>query len=237
MTRLLASLLCTAAFASAVEKWELFHAPGDDTARLSEWVRPHLPQGAALRILPLPLTCENETDARRQARAIEAGVTALPCLVFRDEKGPYAALPLNYLSEQNMQQARQHATAPGRETEAHRHTLTARLFMLRFYMNRSVDPAEQDRIIARLHELMQDPTTPEDMRQIIGLNCLYPAIMQQYAAEYRGAHTPRTEAKLLEAIRVIESVRDSDPKSYYGRRAYEEREKLRAARLKSRQYE
>ena len=74
-------------------------------------------------------------------------------------------------------------------------------------------------------------------RQLLGFRCLYPLLMLQYTNGYRGAHTPVTEAKLLEAIAALEEARDLDRESDIGKAAAAEREKLRTARRKARQYE
>ncbi|MCQ2367266.1 MAG: hypothetical protein MJ056_08935 [Akkermansia sp.] len=75
--------------------------------------------------------------------------------------------------------------------------------------------------------------------QELGLRALYPLLMLEYAQGHRanGAHTPETEAKLLEAIAALEAVRDLDPQSTCGRKAHEERERLRMARRQARQAE
>lgn len=238
MKPLLAILLSVVVLsATAQEGWELYHAPGENAAELARKLQPLLPQGVTLQAVRLPATCDTPQEAELQSRAIAAGVQALPCLVLRDAKGPYAALPLNGLKATTVAAARNLAHATDRESAAYRRRLIARVFELRYALSRSADTAEQDRIIARMQELIQHADTPTDVRQLVGLHCIYPALMQQYTAEYRGSHTPRTEAKLLEAIRALEAARDADPSSQLGRRAYSEREKLRAARLKSRQYE
>ena len=230
----LALLLCGMCPA---EEWELYHAPEADAAKLASHVQPLLPEGVTLRSRALVAECSTEQDMQLQIRAIAAGISQLPSLVLRDAKGAYAVIPFSELSAEKLRQAQQLATAPEREDAARRRALVARLFQMRYQFSHTQDAAQQERIISRLTELMQHPDIPEELRQLIGLNCLYPALMQQYTESYQGAHTPRSEARLLEAIRVLETVRDTNPLSYFGRRAYEEREKLRAARLKNRQYE
>ena len=61
--------------------------------------------------------------------------------------------------------------------------------------------------------------------------------MLQYTNGYNGAHTPASEAKLLEAITALEAARDLNKDSELGKAASEERERLRMARRKARQYE
>lgn len=234
MRHLLALLFLSTAYTLAGEEWELYHAPGEQAAAAQ--VQPLLPQGVTLKLCELS-SGTSPAELRRQARAIEAGVAVLPCLVIRDDRGPYAALPLVRLTAEHIAQARQSAHAPERAEAALRRSILARLYSLRAELSTHADEVQQDLVIARMRELMQAENTPQDMRQFIGLHGIYPALMQQYASAYQGAHTPRTEAKLLEAIRMLETVRDMDPRSTTGRQAYDEREKLRAARLKSRQYE
>ena len=52
-----------------------------------------------------------------------------------------------------------------------------------------------------------------------------------------GAHTPASEAKFLEAIDAVEKARDMDRSSIIGRKAYDERERLRKARRQARTME
>lgn len=235
--RQLLLILLLACLAPALEEWELYHAPGDDAAALTTKVRELLPQGTSLKLHALPAAHTNTEELRLHARAMAAGVHTLPCLVLRDARGAYATLPLAQLSPAGLAHAQQLASAPDRDAESHRRTITAQLYLLCALMSLTDKDTDQDRITARMQELMQAPDTPHNLRQLIGMHGLYPALMQQYAAAYSGAHTPRSEAKLLEAIRVLEEVRDINPTSYLGRVAYDEREKLRAARLRSRQYE
>ena len=236
MKRLL--ILLGIAAACAQDEWDLYHAPGADVAVLTDYVKPLLPPGVELRTLSLPSGCDDETSAHRQARAIADGVSVLPCLALRDAEGAYAVLPLQGLSKERILEAQKSAADPQRTQEALRRSELAVLFELRCVWELNpADAAKRELVITRYRELMQRPETPEDMRQFIALRCIYPALMQQYAEGYLGAHTPATEAKLLEAIHALEEARDINPSSYWGRVAYDEREKLRAARLKSRQYE
>lgn len=233
----LALLLLTAA--AGAQEWVVYHSAEADTEELSRHTAPLLPEGVRLRLCALPPTCETTQEARTHACAIADGISALPALALRDAHGAYAVLPLQGLSAEKLQQAAALSTAENRKAAAQRRLTAARIYLLRFALSRAASTADQDTIIARMQELMQAADTPEDMRQLIALHCVYPALLQQYTAEYRerGAHTPRTEAKLLEAIRALEFARDSDRSSAAGRRAHTERERLRAARLKSRQYE
>lgn len=232
-------LLCLAALACAAqETWELFYAAeGAEPSVLVERVKPLLPKDIRLREMPLPADCRDAQAAKQHEAAIAAGVHTLPCLVLRDARGAYAALPLQGLSPETLQTARAQASAPGRESAHRRRSRTARVYYLKALWLLVESAQEQDKIIAAYRAEMQREGTDEELKQFIGFYCLYPALMQQYAAEYSGAHTPRTEAKLLEAISALEEARDLNPDSHTGRLAYDERERLRAARLKSRQYE
>lgn len=238
--RLLTAMLLLAAAPSMAQQeavWELYHAPGADTAALSRQVQPLLPADTALQLHALTDKISGKQDAEQHARAIAAGVNSLPCLVLRDTKGAYTALPLPKLNAASIAQARQGSETPEQQAAARYRRILAHLYLQRYLLSIATEASEQDRIIDGLQQLSEHPDAPEELRQFIGLHCIYPALMQQYATEYRGAHTPRTEAKLLSAIRALETVRDTNPNSGLGRRAYDEREKLRAARLKSRQYE
>ncbi|MBR4310898.1 MAG: hypothetical protein IKT79_07700, partial [Akkermansia sp.] len=59
----------------------------------------------------------------------------------------------------------------------------------------------------------------------------------QYKRGYNGAHTPYTEAKLLEAIAALEAARDLHRETKLGNQALKERERLRKARREARKYE
>lgn len=232
-------LTLSAALTYAQEAWELYHAPETDGAMIARQIEPMLPHGTALRLRPLPATCANEQEITRHRQAIAAGVCVLPCLALRDAKGAYAALPIQGLTKERIQQAQRQASAPERAELARQRAEIAHLYALRLSagLKQESDEKEEKELITALREVMQRPTTSQEMRQFIGLRCLYPALLYQYVHLYKGAHTPRSEAKLLEAIHALEEARDIDPLSYWGRLAYDERERLRAARLKSRQYE
>lgn len=233
-----ALLLLTALVCTAQEAWVLFcptPVMKDDESRMLDSIHALLPQNG--KIHAVPAECKSAQDAKEIANAIDAGVNTLPCVVLMDERGACAALPLAELSAESITRARQQASAPDREEQAAKRKLAARLYYLRALWQLAATPAEQDKVIAACHEALNRTGDDTHTRQHIGYYCLYPALMQQYAAEYSGAHTPRTEAKLLEAIAALEEVRDADPESKLGRLAYDERERLRAARLQSRKYE
>ena len=240
MIRLLSALLLTTLACTAQETWALYRptpVTKDEEIRMVDRVRALLPEESKGSIHAVPTACKTALGAKQLAAAIDAGVTALPCLVLKDERGAYAALPLPGLTAESLARARLLATAPGREQATARRKLASRLYYLRALWSLAHTPEEQDTVIAAYHVAMKRTESDTTTGQHIGYYCLYPALMQQYAAEYNGAHTPRTETLLLEAIAALEAVRDADPESRLGRLAYDERERLRAARLKSRQYE
>lgn len=238
MKKKLALLLLAALSSSAQETWQLYYAEESGSGeKMAEHVAPLLPKGVELQLLPMPATCKDAQAARRHEQAIAAGISTLPSLVLRDAQGAYAALPLQGLSEGSIAQAQKQAHDPRRAEAQQQRSRTARLYCLRALWMLTDSPQDQDKIIRAYRDEMLRPGTSEETKQFIGLYCLYPALMQQYAAEYNGAHSPRTEAKLLEAIAALEEVRDMNADSPLGRRAHEAREILRAARLKSRQYE
>lgn len=222
--------------ASAAEEWVLYHAPGDDAAALTAQVQPYLPDGVELRLCALADEAHGAEALRQHAAAMADGVHELPCLALGDADGVYALLPLRSLCPQALEQARSLSAAPDRARQTQRRKLLAEAYTLAAELA-DAPPDAQEALVAKLHKLVQQPATPDDLRQFIGLHILYPAIMRQYAAGYTGAHTPLTEAKLLEGIGVLEYVRDLAPTSQLGRKAHDERERMRAARLKSRQYE
>ena len=84
---------------------------------------------------------------------------------------------------------------------------------------------------------MEHEHCTDEQQQLLGLRCLYPLLMQQYTNAYKGAHTPASEAKLLEAIAALETARDLAPNTALGKRAHDERHRLRMARREARKYE
>lgn len=224
--------------AAAGVRYDLFAAPEANREKLTKQVEALLPETTGIRYIELPNECKNLPDARNQARAIEAGVTQLPCLVLSDEDGAYAALPLHGLSAEGVEAAQQLAESPDRKILIQKRRFDAHLFFLcaRMSLNEMDDRALAE-TIRNCRHLMQLKQASPERRQFLALRCLYPLLMMQYARGYEGAHTPATEAKLLEAIAALEEARDINPDSPYGRQAHEERERLRAARIKSRQYE
>ena len=222
--------------------YRLFYAESaeNDGAALAQQLAPLLPPDAEVQLFPLPATCADSEGLRRLVHAIDAGVSLLPSLALSEARGACATLPLRGLTKEMVDQTlRRLAECPQPDAPTRTRREIARLYWLcgTWTLGASATDAEQDAIIARMKSLMMSPEQSEELAQFIGLHCLYPAVMQQYAIGYQGGHSPRTEAKLLEAIAVLEWVRDANPLSRLGRLAHQEREKLRAARIKSRSYE
>lgn len=223
----------------AAESYRVFLNEESDTAEIRETLRKSLGEAVGnCEYITLKADCHTLQQAHVQARAIESGVTEMPSLVLADENGPYATLPLNGLTAEKAEQARQNKDAPGRRDDARKHRFEAHLFLL--CAGLALNPPDDTQLPQRIRDcrklLSHDAATPQH-RQFIGLRLLYPLLMEEYRRGYRGAHTPFTEAKLLEAIAELEAARDIDRESRLGRQAHDERERLRAARRESRRYE
>ncbi len=224
---------------TAAPAHELYVAEGTPAAALEKALAPLKEAGAAeWQRIDIPAGAQGEEAAQRIARAIEAGIPALPCLALRDEEGVYAVLPLPGLTADKIKAAATAAQAPGRAEAAQRRRFDAQRYLLCARISRNdMDDEALAQAVADCRQLMTQRTAQQQDVQFLGLRCLYPLLMQQYARGYIGAHTPATEAKLLEAIAALEAARDLNRESSLGKEAHEERERLRAARRKSRQYE
>lgn len=209
-------------------------APDDQLRALREFD----PEASWVQV-PLSRRCDSEAQARRAILAICDGVSILPCVALADEKGCYACLPVEGLSAEHLRDAQQYAAAPDRDEKAKRRRFEASRYLLfaRLNFRPPTDLPSCRLYIQRARQLIEDDCAGTEDRQLIGLRALYPLLMQQYCLLGRGAHTPASEAALLEAIAALEAARDLDPRSSLGRQAYDERERLRAARIKSRSYE
>ena len=179
-------------------------------------------------------------DAESAAEAIRNGAVQLPCVVVSDAQGAYAALPLDKLDEAAIAKAREAAQSPTRKQEQEKRDFDADCYLL--YARLSLQEQTPERVranIADCRKLMDRAVNNPQAWQELGLRALYPLLMLEYTQGHRanGAHTPETEAKLLEAIAALEAVRDLDPQSTCGRKAHEERERLRMARRQARQAE
>ena len=179
-------------------------------------------------------------DAESAAEAIRNGAVQPPCVVISDAQGAYAALPLHKLDAAAIAKAREAAQSPTRGQEQEKRDFDADCYLL--YARLTLQEQTPERVranIANCRKLMDRAVNNPKAWQELGLGALYPLLMLEYAQGYRanGAHTPETEAKLLEAIAALEAVRDLDPQSTCGRKAHEERERLRMARRQARQAE
>ena len=220
------------------ESYKLFLRPNDEVQLAVEKVKSIIPPNAELCIQTVPAQCNNVADAQAQAKAILNGVRELPCLVICDDKGPYAVLSYQHLSADTLQTAHSLVDRVDREKIATEQEIQSRLFLVCAMLGeQSLDDATLELIIQECRLLLKHPHVNTEQKQFIGYKCLYPALMLQYARAYKGAHTPYSEKKLLEAINELENARDVDPKSKLGRHAYAERERLRSARLKAKKYE
>ncbi len=240
MRHLLLFAGCMALPLTAAETCELYVQAGTQAAALEPWLAPLReanPQ-TEWRVVEVPATAENAQAAKARAKAIEAGVAALPSLALRDDEGVYATLPLPGLTPEHLQATREQANDPQRESAASRRRFDARCYLLCARI--SQPDMGNEALAAAIAEcrmlLRHDKAEAQDL-QFLGLRCLYPLLMAQYARGYHGAHSPETEARLLEAIAALETARDIDRESPLGKQAHAERERLRMARRKARQYE
>ena len=179
-------------------------------------------------------------DAESAAEAIRNGAVQPPCVVISDAQGAYAALPLHKLDAAAIAKAREAAQSPTRGQEQEKRDFDADCYLLYARLTLLEQTPERVRAnIADCRKLMDRAVNNPKAWQELGLRALYPLLMLEYAQGYRanGAHTPETEAKLLEAIAALEAVRDQNPESSCGRKAHEERERLRMARRQARQVE
>ncbi|MCQ2365303.1 MAG: hypothetical protein MJ051_07110 [Akkermansia sp.] len=218
----------------------VYFEKGADTAAISKSLAPYRNSGAdgELKFKPLTTQCRSVHDAAHAAEALAAGVTELPCLVLRDAEGPYAALPLRTLTKEAVQAAQQSATAPDRAEQADARLYTAKQYLL-FARMALTKPMEEETLglcLTSCRTLMEHPLAQTEDKQLLGLRCLYPLLLEEYRRGYaaEGAHTPATEAKLLEAIAALETARDLAPDTKLGQQAAAERERLRAARRQAR---
>ncbi len=214
--------------------WTVFYAHGMDVVRAQRTVQRVLPEGTQLILRELPARAVNREDMLAQSEAIAAGVHSLPCLVLSDERGVYAAVPLNKLSPETLLAAQKFASAPNRDAQARqRRGISKMIFHTSIARCASAPMGQRLSSLAYLEELTKSSDLSIRQRQFVALHCLYPALMQLYTNSYRGAHTPDTEQLFMRAISSVEFARDLDPDSKFGRLAHNERERLRAARLKA----
>lgn len=213
---------------------------GTDTQRMAEQLAPFRqvhPQ-RELKFVPITSQCRTMHDAVNAAKGVVAGITELPCLVLCDAAGEYAALPLRTLTAEALTAAERAATAPDREEKAAARRYLGKEYLLfaRMALAQPMDDATLGLCLDSCRALMNYPLATTEDKQLLGLRCLYPLLLEEYRRGYAkgGAHTPATEAKLLEAIAALENARDIAPDTKLGKQAAAERERLRAARRQAR---
>lgn len=240
--RILSSLIFTlCAATAAADTYTVYLPSGMNAEDVEEKLAPlrQAVPDADCNYVTLRAQCKNMHDAVQAAKAIRAGVTHLPSLVLADEEGEYAAVPLHILNEDSLSAAHSTAADDERKSKCAIRRFQAKEYLLfaRLSLAQPLSDEVIELSITSCRKLMEhDIATPRD-KQLLGFRCLYPLLMLQYTNGYKGAHTPETEAKLLEAIAALEAARDLDRNSDIGKRAFAERERLRAARRKARQYE
>lgn len=218
----------------------VYYENGTSTKELAEALLPFrklYPQ-RELRFVSITTQCRSMHDAVNAAKAVVAGVTEMPALVLTDEAGEYAALPLRTLTEEALTHAQKRADAPEREQEAAARRYLGKEYLL-FARMALVQPMDEDTLklcLDSCRALMNYPLATTEDKQLLGLRCLYPLLLEEYRRGYAAAHahTPATEAKLLEAIAALEAARDIDPQTTLGKQAAAERERLRTARRQAR---
>lgn len=234
-----AVLFCSAV--SFADGFTVYIPAGMDAAAVQDKLTPlrNAVPDADCNFVHLPAKCSNMHEAVQTAKAIRAGVTELPSLVLADEEGEYAAVPLRNLTDESLSAARAVATDEQRKEKTAIRRFQAKEYLL--FARLGLAQPLSDEIIAlsivSCRTLMAHEIATEYDKQLLGFRCLYPLLMLQYTNGYKGAHTPASEAKLLEAITALEAARDLNKDSELGKAASEERERLRMARRKARQYE
>lgn len=194
---------------------------------------------ADCQFVHLTSKCSNMHEAVQAAKAIRAGITHLPSLVLADEDGEYAAVPLHLLTDESLSAAHSVAKGEDRETKCAIRRFQAKEYLLFARLNLAQPLSDEviELCIVSCRTLMNHSIATAHDRQLLGYRCLYPLLMLRYTNAYKGAHTPASEAMLLEAIAALEAARDIDRDTDIGKEAFAERERLRAARRKARQYE
>lgn len=233
-------LLCSALTTRGAE-YTVYFRPGTSAAAMAHQLAPLRaaePQSEC-RYVVLNGQATTLAEAINAANALKAGVQETPCLVISDATGPYATLPLDELTPATLAAAKATAGAPGRAAQAASRNFTAQQYLLfaRMALTQPLAGEALQKCLNTTRALMAHPlATPAD-KQRLGFECLYPLLLQEYTTLYTGAHTPASEAKLLEAIAALETARDADKNSAIGRKAHAERERLRAARRQARTME
>lgn len=228
-----------AALSQEAQQYTLYIKDEASAEKAKLYATQYLPEGAELSVRVLPKKRKSLEDAELQAQAIRAGITRLPVITIADAAGTYAVLPLKALNKESLEQAHQRATAPERTQAEQTRDLHARIYLLcaQWSVVDTLSDEQLEQFVSESKDLLQHPQAGEKEKQFIGYSCLYPALMLQYTRGYKGAHTPYTEAKLLEAIAALEAARDLNRETKLGKRAFAERERLRQARREARKYE
>lgn len=192
----------------------------------------------------LPKRAHNAEDELLLSRALAQGVTQAPCIILADDSGSYRILAGKAIFADNLEKSIQKARKEPRLPAALRKkqsASSARMAELYLLYSQAADPklsdAELKRLIAASRRLYEEKAASRQEKQLIGLRLLYPLLMQQYSRGYKGAHSPASEARLLEAIAALEAARDLDSSSTLGAQARAERARLGAARRQARSYE
>lgn len=218
----------------------VFFESGTNTKSLAEQLAPFRKAHPQRELTYITVTnkCRSLRDAENAAKAIAAGITEMPALVLCDAGGAYAALPLRGLTAETLAEAEKGAAAPDRKAAAaaNRYLSEKYLLFARMGLTKPLDATGLNRCLRDCRALMADPRATTEDRQLLGLRVLYPLLLEEYRRGYAKAHahTPATEAKLLEAIAALEEARDLDTDSKLGKQAAAERERLRAARRQAR---
>lgn len=241
---LLATLLCCSYALTATaagEEYTVYFRQGTNTSALVKMLAPLRAAVPKVECRYVVLDDEAETmpAAINSANALKAGVEELPSLVMSDDRGPFAAIPLTTLNQATIDTARAAATAPDRDQKARQRHFEAQQYML-FARMALISPLEGEPLqqcLASCRALMEHPFATQADKQRLGYLCLYPLLMREYTNMYTGAHTPASEAKLLEAIAALEAARDLDRDTTIGKKAFAERERLRKARRQARTME
>lgn len=215
------------------DTWLIYHAPGADIKAIQEAANKVVPADISVALRALPTTCETAQDLEICRAAISAGVHVLPSLVLQDAGGTYAALPLRGLSSKGVQAARTLSSNPQRGEHAKQRQLAGDLYYDTSCIKLPGIPLhEKLAAVNRLRILSQSEHLPTETRQLIALRCVYSSLLRLCAKVYDRAHTPVSEQLFLQAVAALELARDLDPLSKLGRLAHDEREKLRAERLR-----
>ncbi|MBQ8376106.1 MAG: hypothetical protein IJX33_03515 [Akkermansia sp.] len=238
----LAALLIGGALSSALgEEYTVYFQQGTNSAAMVRMLAPlrAAVPGAECRYVVLDDEAETMAAAINSANALKAGVSELPSLVISDERGAYASIPLPRLNAAALETAKAAATAPDRDQQARQRNFEAQQYLL-FARMALISPLEGETLqqcLSTCRALMEHPFATQADKQRLGFHCLYPLLMREYTNMYTGAHTPASEAKLLEAIAALETARDLDRNSDIGKKAHTERERLRTARRQARTME